>query len=137
MSTLARDARRSFARPGTLRAAGVAGTQKIHNLDADGHCVISAEAEDLPLIVEGAARGVRDEATLRRHPKLSRSVPHRDAELIGDRLDAEFVAPTSRGARFNVCEITPTKAFGLPVDGETPPPTVRSESLYRWRQRCR
>jgi hypothetical protein len=109
--TPARDARRPFARPETLRAGSVAGTQKIHNLDANGYCVMRDEAEDLP--PDRRRRGSRcpRRSALRRHPKLSRSVSRRHAEVVGDRLDAEFVASASRGARFSVYEITPMTAF--------------------------
>jgi hypothetical protein len=42
------------------------------------------------------------------------------------KLDAEYGAPTSGGPPYDVYEITPTKAFGLPTDGESFTPT-------RWR----
>ena len=38
-------------------------------------------------------------------------------------LDAEYGAPTSGGPPYDVYEITPTKAFGLPTDGESFTPT--------------
>jgi hypothetical protein len=56
-------------------------------------------AGDLHLIVEGEARRMDDEATLRR---------------------------ASGGPPYAVYEITPTKAFALPTDGESTTPT-------RWR----
>jgi hypothetical protein len=46
--------------------------------------------------------------------------------VAGDKLDAEFGAPTSGGPPYDVYEIAPTRAFGLPTDGETFTPT-------RWR----
>ena len=38
--------------------------KKSRNLAADGRCVITTDAGDMHLIVEGEARRVRDEATL-------------------------------------------------------------------------
>jgi hypothetical protein len=40
--------------------------KKSRNLAADGRCVITTDAGDLHLIVEGEAQRVRNEATLRR-----------------------------------------------------------------------
>lgn len=101
-------------------------TRKSRNLDADGRCVVTTDAGDLHLIVEGTARRVRDEATLRRASGAFNAIYDWPTVVAGDQLDAEYGAPTSGGPPYNVYEITPTKVFALPTDGETTTPT-------RWR----
>ena len=46
--------------------------------------------------------------------------------VSGGKLDADYGAPTSGGPPYHVYEVTPTKAFGFPITGETFTPT-------RWR----
>lgn len=100
--------------------------RKSRNLADNDHCVIAFEADDLHLIVEGRARRVGDEATLQRVSEAFKTTYHWDTVVAGDKLDSEVGAPTSSGPPFDVFEVTPTKAFGLPVDGESVTPT-------RWR----
>jgi len=76
------------------------------------------------LIVEGEARRVRDEATLRRASEAFEAIYGWPTVAAEDKLDAEFGAPTSGGPPYyDVYEITPTKAFGLRTDGESFTPT--------------
>src|SRR5918999_4555148 len=49
-----------------LYVASKGTAKKSRNLAADGRCVITTDAGDMHLIVEGEARRGRDEATLRR-----------------------------------------------------------------------
>jgi hypothetical protein len=100
--------------------------RKSRNLAADGRCVIATDAGDLHLIVEGEARRVRDAQTLRRASDAFTAIYDWPTVVTGDKLDAEYGAPTSGGPPYDVYEITPTKAFGLPTDGESFAPT-------RWR----
>ena len=100
--------------------------RKSRNLEADGRCVVTTDAGDLHLIVEGTARRVRDDATLRRASAAFEAGYGWPTVVTGDRLDADYGAPTSGGPPYNVYEIAPTKAFGLPTDGESSTPT-------RWR----
>jgi hypothetical protein len=100
--------------------------KKSRNLAADGRCVITTDAGDLHLIVEGEAQRVRNEATLRRASDAFNSIYDWPTMVTEDKLDAEFGAPTSGGPPHDVYEITPTKAFGFPTDGESFTPT-------RWR----
>lgn len=69
---------------------------------------------------------MRDEATLRRASGSFKAIYDWPTVVMGDKLDAEYGAPTSGGPPYYVYEIVPTKAFGLPTDGETFTPT-------RWR----
>lgn len=97
--------------------------RKSRNLEADGRCVIVTDAGDLHLIVEGKARRVRDDATLRRASDAFAAIYEWPTEVMGDKLDAEYGAPTSGGPPYDIYEISPTKAFGLPTDGESFTPT--------------
>jgi hypothetical protein len=100
--------------------------RKSRNLAADGRCVVTTDTGELHLVVEGEARRVRDAATLRRASGAFKAVYDWPTVVKGDELDAEYGAPTSGGPPYAVFEIVPTKAFGLPTDGETFTPT-------RWR----
>lgn len=100
--------------------------RKSRNLTADGRCVITTDAGDLHLIVEGEARRVRDEATLRRASAAFKAIYDWPTVVAGDKLDADYGAPTSGGPPYDVYEIVPRTAFGLPTDGESFTPT-------RWR----
>jgi hypothetical protein len=100
--------------------------RKSRNLDADPRCVLTHDAGDLHLVVEGEARRVREEGELQRATAAFASVYDWPATVDGEMLDAPYGAPTSGGAPFNVYEIRPIKAFGFPTDGESFTPT-------RWR----
>jgi hypothetical protein len=84
------------------------------------------DTEDLHLIVEGKARRVREEATLRRASAAFRAIYDWPTVVTGGQLDSECGAPTPGGSPYAVFEIIPTKAFGLPTGGESLTPT-------RWR----
>ncbi|MGH2749590.1 MAG: pyridoxamine 5'-phosphate oxidase family protein [Actinomycetota bacterium] len=100
--------------------------RKSRNLAAERRCVVTTDSGDLHLIVEGEARRVRDETTLRRASDAFEAIYEWPTVVMGDKLDAEYGAPTSGGPPYDVYEIRPTKAFGLPTDGESFTPT-------RWR----
>ena len=101
-------------------------TRKSRNLTADGRCVVTTDAGDLHLVVEGEARRVRDEATLGRASEAFEAIYDWPTVVAGEELDAEYGAPTSGGPPYAVFKIKPTRAFGLPTDGESFTPT-------RWR----
>ena len=99
-------------------------TRKSRDLAENAKCVLTRDTGDAHLIVEGTARRVTDDDGL-----------HRVSDAFGDGwpltvsgtvLDADFGAPTSRGAPFAAWEITPGKAFAFPTDGTSFAPT-------RWR----
>ena len=101
-------------------------TRKSRDLTADGRCVLTHDAGDLHLVVEGAARKVTDDATLARASAAFAAVYDWQTRVSGGKLDADYGAPTSGGPPYDVYEVTPTKAYGFPTDGETFTPT-------RWR----
>ena len=110
----------------TFFVATKEGKRKTRNLDADGRCVLTTDAGDAHLIVEGRAARVRDEATLARAMHAFATIYEWPTRVEGDELDANYGAPTSGGPPYRVYEITPSVAFGLPTDGEAFAPT-------RWR----
>jgi Pyridoxamine 5'-phosphate oxidase len=99
---------------------------KSRNLEVEERCVLSTDAGDLHLVIEGRGRRVRDEAGLARASAAFETIHGWPTEVAGDLLDAEYGAPTSGGPPYAVFEISPTKAFGFPTDGESITPT-------RWR----
>lgn len=101
-------------------------TRKSRNLAAKGACVVTADKGDLHLIVEGNARRVEEEPTLRRAAAAFDATYGWPLAVAGTELDAPYGAPTSGGPPYAVWEVTPTIAFGLPADGESFAPT-------RWR----
>lgn len=100
--------------------------RKSRNLAADGRCVVSSDKGDLHLVVEGVALRVSDDAALQRASGAFAAVYGWPTVVADGRLDAEYGAPTSGGPPYDVYEITPTRAFAFPTDGESATPT-------RWR----
>lgn len=108
--------------------------RKSRNLAADGHCALSTDAGDLHLVVEGVARRVPDAETLARVSQAYETIYGWPTTVSGDRLDAEYGAPTSGGPPYDVYEIRPTKAFGFPTgDGSFEPTRFTFEELGRER----
>ena len=71
----------------------------------------------LDVVVEGEAARVTDEATLRRVAALyvAKGWP---ISVRDGAFDARSVAPTTGPAPFEVYEVTPATAFGLPTHDE-------------------
>lgn len=97
--------------------------RKSRNLATESRCVVTTDTGDLHVVVEGHARRVTDPATMSQATTAFREVFDWPTTIRGDELDAEYGAPTSGGPPFNVYEVVPTKAFGLPTDGESFTPT--------------
>lgn len=100
--------------------------QKSRNLTANDHCVITTDAGDAHLIVEGLGRRVAERDVLERVSDVFRKIYDWSTRVEGDRLDADEGAPTSGGPPYDLFEVRPTKAFALPAGGGTFAPT-------RWR----
>lgn len=97
--------------------------RKSRNLEAEPRCVITTDTGDLHIIVEGVARHVRDDATLQQAVEAFQAVYDWPTRIEGNHLDADYGAPTSGGPPYEVYQVTPIKAFGLPTDGESITPT--------------
>lgn len=100
-----------------------AASRKSRNLTGNDRCVITRDTGDTHLVIEGTARHITDRATLEQAVSTIREVYGWPVTVAGTQLDAPFGAPTSGGPPYEVWEITPTKAFGFPPDGESFAPT--------------
>jgi nitroimidazol reductase NimA-like FMN-containing flavoprotein (pyridoxamine 5'-phosphate oxidase superfamily) len=107
----------------TFYVASKATTRKSRNLDENTACVITKDAGDAHLVVEGTARRVTNADGLRRASEAMMRLYSWPTTVAGEELDAEYGAPTSGGPPFRIYEITPVRAFGLPADGELFAPT--------------
>jgi hypothetical protein len=97
--------------------------RRSRNLEAEPRCVITTDTDDLHIIVEGITSHIRDEATLQHAVEAFQTVYGWPTRIDGNHLDADYGAPTSGGPPYEVYEVTPIKAFGLPTDGESIAPT--------------
>ena len=100
-------------------------TRKSRNLEAEARCVLSKDAGDVHLVIEGRARRLQDEVELGRASTAFTGAGWK-TWVAGEELDADYGAPTSGGPPYAVYEITPITAFSFPTDGESTTPT-------RWR----
>lgn len=97
--------------------------RKSRNLDVEGRCVLTKDAGDLHLVVEGTARHAWDDSTLTRASRAFAEVYEWPTRVGESELDADYGAPTSGGPPYQVFEVTPNKAFAFPTDGESSTPT--------------
>jgi hypothetical protein len=100
-------------------------TRKARNLAHDSRCVVTVEEEPVDLVVEGNASIVRDDATLARVADAYASIYGWQVTVRQGAFHAAGGAPTAGPPPYDVYEVAPTVAFGLPV-GEGLVPT-------RWR----
>jgi nitroimidazol reductase NimA-like FMN-containing flavoprotein (pyridoxamine 5'-phosphate oxidase superfamily) len=100
-------------------------TRKARNLGRDSHCVVAVEQEPLDLVIEGSARMTRDDETLRRVAERYATVFDWHVTVRDGAFHDTAGAPTAGPPPYDVYEVTPRTAFGLPV-GEVFGPT-------RWR----
>jgi hypothetical protein len=111
------------------------GTRKGKNLAHDGRCVIAGSTRKLPsidVIVEGEARRVTDEPTLRRMVEVFGTIGW-PLEVRGDALEGPN-APSAGPSPYAVFEVIPTTAFGLPgVAGMDKTPADDRATPTRWR----
>ncbi len=88
-----------------------AGTRKSRNLAENPNCVISVSLSGLDLVVEGIARLVTDEPTLRRLADLY-AAQGWPASVSGGAITAEYSAPSAGPPPWNLYVVTPSIAFG-------------------------
>ena len=88
------------------------GTRKSRNLAKNPNCVISAALNGLDLVVEGSARIVTEEPTLRRLAEryAAQGWP---ASVSDGALTADYSAPSAGPAPWNLYVVTPSTAFGV------------------------
>jgi hypothetical protein len=114
------------------------GTRKGRNLVLDGRCVIAGSSRVLPsidIVIEGDARRVRDEPTLRRVVDVFTTTLHwPQLELRDGAVDGPN-APTAGPPPYTVFEVVPTTAFGLPgVAGMDKTPDRATPTRWRFQE---
>jgi hypothetical protein len=72
---------------------------------------------------KGKGTQAGSEAGLQRAVDAFQAVYGWPTRIEGSHLDADYGANTSGDAPYEVYEVSPVKAFGLPTDGETITPT--------------
>lgn len=105
--------------------------RKSRNMAADGRCVVTTDASETHLVVEGHAVRTREHADLERASRAFEEVYGWPTWIQGDTLDADYGAPTSGGPPYGVYRITPTKAFAFPADGMFVPTRWRFSATSR------
>jgi nitroimidazol reductase NimA-like FMN-containing flavoprotein (pyridoxamine 5'-phosphate oxidase superfamily) len=103
---------------GALYLASKDTARKSRNLAGEPRCVLTHDAGDVHLVVEGTARRVSDEATLRRVSAAYGEIYGWPTRVADGRLDADYGAPTSGGPPYDVYEVTPDKVIGLPTGAD-------------------
>jgi hypothetical protein len=99
-------------------------TRKSQNLARNKRCVMSVNLDDLDLVVEGAAKRVTDQKTLRR---LARRYAKQGwpARAEGGAFTAEYSAPSAGRPPWYLYAMTPATAFGVA--------TAKPYGATRWR----
>ena len=100
---------------GMLFFAAGQGTRKARNLVLNSHCVVAVEQEPLDLVIEGSARKTRDDETLRRVAERYATIYDWHVTVRDGAFHDTEGAPTAGPPPYDVYEVTPRTAFGLPV----------------------
>jgi hypothetical protein len=87
-------------------------TRKSRNLARNKRCVIAVNLDDLDLVVEGTARRVTDDKTLRRLARRYRAQGW-PARVEGSAFTAPFSAPSAGRPPWYLYAVTPRVAFGV------------------------
>jgi hypothetical protein len=101
-----------------------AATRKSRNLAANPNCVISVALSGIDLVVEGSARIVTDEPTLRRLAGLY-AAQGWPASVSDGALTAKYSAPSAGPPPWNLYLMTPSTAFGVA--------SIEPYGAMRWR----
>jgi len=108
---------------GALHFCAGPNTAKARNLKRDPHCVITAAADALDLVIEGTALRVKDHSTVARAADAYKTKYAWDAEPRGDAFYGEG-APTAGPPPLDLYRFVPALAFGFGTD--------ESLSAMRW-----
>jgi hypothetical protein len=106
---------------GSFFVASKSSARKSRNLDANPGCVLTKDAGEVHLVVEGTARRVTEADGLQRASDAMQRIYEWPTRVMGDELDADYGAPTSGGPPYRIYEITPTRAFGFPTNDQFAP----------------
>jgi len=99
-------------------------TRKSRDIAKHPRCVVSISLKDLDVVIEGTARKVKDEVTLKRLAKLygAQGWP---AIVKDGAFTYEYSAPSAGPPPWHVYALTPTTAFGVA--------TAEPHGATRWR----
>ena len=99
-------------------------TRKSRDIAKNPRCAVSISLKDLDVVIEGAARKVRDEATLKRLAK--RYATQGWPAIVKDRaFTYEYSAPSAGPPPWDLYVIAPVTAFGVA--------TAEPHGATRWR----
>ena len=99
-------------------------TRKSRDIAKNPRCAVSISLKDLDVVIEGAARKVRDEATLKRLAK--RYAAQGWPAIVKDRaFTYEYSAPSAGPPPWDLYVIAPVTAFGVA--------TAEPHGATRWR----
>ena len=101
-----------------------AGTRKSRDIAKDPRCVVSISLKDLDVVIEGAARKVRDEATLKRLARLY-AAQGWPAVVRNGAFTYDYSAPSAGPPPWSLYVIAPVTAFGVA--------TAEPHGATRWR----
>jgi hypothetical protein len=99
-------------------------TRKSRDLAKLPRCVVSISLKDLDLVIEGTARTVKDEATLKRLAKLY-AAQGWPAVVKGGAFTYKYSAPSAGPPPWDLYVLTPATAFGVA--------TAEPHGATRWR----
>jgi len=99
-------------------------TRKSRDIAKLPRCVVSISLKDLDVVIEGTARIVRDEATLKRLAKLY-AAQGWPATVKGGAFTYEYSAPSAGPPPWHLYVLTPATAFGVA--------TAEPHGATRWR----
>jgi hypothetical protein len=99
-------------------------TRKSRNLATNSACTISAKLEGIDLVLEGEARRVTDQPTLKQAAQLYRDDGW-PAEVQGDAFTAPYSAPSAGPPPWHLYRFTFHTAFGVA--------TAEPNGATRWR----
>jgi Pyridoxamine 5'-phosphate oxidase len=97
---------------GVLCTTSTRTAQKGRNLRANPRCSVAIMADDMHIVLEGAALPVKGDAMLGRVAEAYRSKYNWPVTVVGGRFDAPYAAPAAGPPPYQPYEITPTVVYG-------------------------
>src|SRR5260370_10236221 len=88
--------------------------RKSRNLASNPRCAVSVSLDAIDVVVEGAARKLTDPAILERVANLYASLGW-PARASGGAITAEYSAPSAGRGPWDLYEVTPNAAVGVPT----------------------
>lgn len=106
---------------GTICFSTSHASQQTVNLTTNPDCVVSVRDDRIELVVDGRAERITDEHYLRRIADWYHDQHGWIVSVRNGAFESDIKAPTAGEMPFVVFAVSPTRAFGLPVDGSFTP----------------